>query len=72
MMLATKTLVLILVQVFGVLSLGFNNEWNTIFHQVAIRARVPVLDRIEDFHLCSGLVLDVHFVVTTARCLNLW
>lgn len=46
------------------------NNWNTIFHQVAIRVRQPVLDKIEDYHLCSGLIVDTFFVVTSAKCLN--
>lgn len=48
-----------------------NSNWNPIFHQVAIRVRQPVLDKTEDYHLCSGLILDPFYVVTSAKCLNL-
>lgn len=50
---------------------SIDNNWNPIFHQVAIRVRQPVLDKTEDYHLCSGLILDPFFVVTSAKCLNL-
>lgn len=45
--------------------------WNQIFYQVAIRAQQPVADKIEDYHLCSGLIVDPYYVVTTAKCLEM-
>lgn len=41
------------------------------FHQVAIRVRQPILDKIEDYHLCSGVIVDTSFVVTSASCLQM-
>lgn len=46
------------------------NSYTTL-HQAAIRVRQPVLERIEDYHLCSGFIVDTQFVVTSAKCLSL-
>lgn len=41
------------------------------FPQVAIRVQQPIADKIEDYHLCNGVIVDAYFVATTVRCLEL-
>lgn len=38
-------------------------------HQVSIRVRQPILGKIEDYHMCSGIIVDSQFVVTSANCI---
>lgn len=68
--LATVLLIAAIMQI-NAASIPLRNDENKIFHQVAIRVRQPVMDKIEDYHLCSGLIVDPSYVVTTAKCLEM-